>query len=71
MSGAWETPGAEQAARMCPVCGEYCGVYKSKERAGGVYMRWRFCPECRIEFQTLEVATGYYRTRKKLKKGNI
>lgn len=59
----------ERAARMCPKCGGWCGVYKSWERnTDGAYIRRRYCTVCDTEFETMEVATGYIKKRKIIKK---
>ena len=44
----------EQAARMCPACGESSVVYRSMELPDGTILRRRRCRGCGTEFETLE-----------------
>lgn len=45
----------ENAARMCPICGEDTSVYETREREDGVAMRRRRCPKCGTKVETMEV----------------
>lgn len=49
-----EFSGAGPAARMCPVCGEDCGVYRSRELSDGTVSRKRRCSRCGTVFETQE-----------------
>lgn len=44
----------EQAARMCPACGESSVVYRSMELPDGTILRRRRCRGCGTEFETSE-----------------
>lgn len=56
----------EQAARMCPVCGEDSSVYDTRETPEGKIVRRRRCSACGAQFETEE--TFYDSCPKKIKK---
>lgn len=56
------------AARMCPRCGGFGTVYRSWERIDGVFVRRRRCARCSVQYDTLEIASGYV---KKIKSVSI
>lgn len=49
----------EQAARMCPICGEDSFVYDTRETANGKIIRRRRCTKCSTQFETEEVFTRF------------
>jgi transcription elongation factor Elf1 len=44
----------EQAARMCPICGEDSSVYDTRETPNGKIIRRRRCTKCGAQFETEE-----------------
>lgn len=53
-----------QPSKRCIRCGGSTKIFRTSVREDGVIVRWRFCADCGAEFPTVEVATGYVRTRK-------
>lgn len=45
----------ENAARMCPVCGNDSIVYSTRELDDGTVVRRRKCISCGTKFETIEI----------------
>lgn len=68
-SGVMDISGEIPNAQLCPYCGRISQVYFSRPRKwDGAFTRRRVCDNCGIEFETIEVATGYIKKRKNFKK---
>lgn len=55
----------DNAARMCPKCGESSVVYDSREQPDGSIVRRRRCLSCGAKFETVERFMRFIPKRKR------